>query len=597
MLRVQENAWREVKNLDGLWDFCSDEAERGFADAFYKGALPEAQQIAVPGSFNDQLPGQQLRDYVGDVWYQREVRVPAGWNGRRIVLRFGSVTHRGIVFVNDVKVAEHQGGYTPFEADITALVEAGKTFRLTVCCNNELSFDTIPPGMVVKGVDGKKRQIYFHDFFNYAGIHRHVELYCTAKEYISDVTVKTEVSEDLKRAVVKFKAEGPEGMTAVLLEADGTEVGRVQGAEGQFELTEPKLWQPGNAYLYTLKLCSAGDEYLQKVGVRCVEVRGEQFLINHQPFYFKGFGRHEDTIIHGKGEDAVMMVHDYNLMSWIGANSFRTSHYPYSEEQMDWADEHGVVVIDESPAVGFNFGLGLTSFEDMKKPELFSEKGISSRTQQAHLQVLRELYDRDKNRPAVVMWSVANEPDGTAEGADTYFKVIADFIHELDDTRPATCVNVMFSDYKNDKISDYFDVVCLNRYYGWYTQSGDLPAARARLDEELNGWRERLHQPIIITEYGADTVAGLHRLDADMWSEEYQCAYLKMCHQAFDACPAVVGEQVWNFADFATTEGVMRVGGNRKGVFTRDRSPKAAAFLFRKRWTRSEGKPCGGCCK
>ena len=107
----------------------------------------------------------------------------------------------------------------------------------------------------------------------------------------------------------------------------------------------------------------------------------------------------------------------------------------------------------------------------------------------------------------------------------------------------------------------------------------------AELEKELLAWQEKLHQPIIITEYGVDTLAGLHSMYTDMWSEEYQCAWLDMYHRVFDRVSAVVGEQVWNFADFATSQGILRVGGNKKGIFTRDRKPKSAAFLLQKRWT------------
>lgn len=588
MLRTQENAWREVKDLCGVWSFCTDPQGQGYDKRYYAGPLPEAVSIAVPGSFNDQIPGALLRDYCGDVWYQRTVRVPHGWEGKRIVLRFGSVTHKGTVFVNDTRVCEHSGGYTPFEADITDLVKAGQCFTLTVCCNNELSFETIPPGLVTTGVDGRKRQYYFHDFFNFAGIHRRVELYCTSKDFIEDVTVKTYVADDCKSATVSYAVKGPSDLKVALVDKEGTVVAEGSGPQGQFEVDNPILWQPGEGYLYTLQIDAPSDQYLQKVGIRCVEVKGEQFLINHKPFYFKGFGRHEDFIICGKGENQALMIHDYALLKWIGANSFRTSHYPYSEEQMDYADEHGIVVIDETPAVGFNFGLGLAAFDAIKLPKLFSKEGIGKKALEAHKRVLTELYQRDKNRPCVVLWSVANEPDGKAEGVREYFTHIAKLIHELDDTRPATCINVMFSNHEVDKISDLFDVCCLNRYYGWYVQSGDLAAAAKAYDKELAGWQQRLHQPIIITEYGADTMPGQHSIDADMWSEEYQCKYLTMCHEAFDRCSAVVGEHVWNLADFATTEGTMRVGGNRKGVFTRDRNPKAAAYVLKQRWSQKQ---------
>jgi beta-glucuronidase len=123
----------------------------------------------------------------------------------------------------------------------------------------------------------------------------------------------------------------------------------------------------------------------------------------------------------------------------------------------------------------------------------------------------------------------------------------------------------------------------LNRYYGWYVNEGDLLAAERALRAELEAWAGD-GKPIIITEYGADTLAGLHSVIPQQWSEEYQVDYLEMNHRVFDSIEAVVGEQVWNFADFATKTGVFRVDGNKKGVFTRDRRPKAAAHALRRRW-------------
>jgi beta-glucuronidase len=136
-----------------------------------------------------------------------------------------------------------------------------------------------------------------------------------------------------------------------------------------------------------------------------------------------------------------------------------------------------------------------------------------------------------------------------------------------------------------DRISDLFDVLCLNRYYGWYVDTGDLAAAEAHLEAELRGWEQAYGKPMIMTEYGADTVAGMHSVLAQPWTEEYQAAYLAMNHRVFDRIDSFVGEQVWNFADFQTAVGIIRVDGNKKGVFTRDRKPKAAAHELRGRWT------------
>lgn len=588
-LRPVETPTREIKKLDGLWAFSLDRENCGIDQRWWESALQESRAIAVPGSFNDQFADADIRNYAGNVWYQREVFIPKGWAGQRIVLRFDAVTHYGKVWVNNQEVMEHQGGYTPFEADVTPYVIAGKSVRITVCVNNELNWQTIPPGMVITDENGKKKQSYFHDFFNYAGIHRSVMLYTTPNTWVDDITVVTHVAQDCNHASVDWQVVANGDVSVELRDADQQVVATGQGTSGTLQVVNPHLWQPGEGYLYelcvTAKSQTECDIYPLRVGIRSVAVKGEQFLINHKPFYFTGFGRHEDADLRGKGFDNVLMVHDHALMDWIGANSYRTSHYPYAEEMLDWADEHGIVVIDETAAVGFQLSLGI-GFEAGNKPkELYSEEAVNGETQQAHLQAIKELIARDKNHPSVVMWSIANEPDTRPQGAREYFAPLAEATRKLDPTRPITCVNVMFCDAHTDTISDLFDVLCLNRYYGWYVQSGDLETAEKVLEKELLAWQEKLHQPIIITEYGVDTLAGLHSMYTDMWSEEYQCAWLDMYHRVFDRVSAVVGEQVWNFADFATSQGILRVGGNKKGIFTRDRKPKSAAFLLQKRWT------------
>src|SRR4051812_6349132 len=151
MLRPQDNVAREAQQLDGLWDFAVDAAGTGRAQGWWRGRLPSAQPIAVPASYNDVLADKGVHDHVGDVWYQRSVHVPRGWAGQRVVLRFDSATHRATVWVDNEQVAEHEGGYTPFEADITSRVQAGESHRVTVVVNNELSWQSIPPGVVQVG--------------------------------------------------------------------------------------------------------------------------------------------------------------------------------------------------------------------------------------------------------------------------------------------------------------------------------------------------------------------------------------------------------------------------------------------------------------
>jgi beta-glucuronidase len=590
MLRPQDNAIRETKRLDGLWSFAVDEHGVGRDSGWWRAPLPDPCPMPVPSSYNDVLVDPTLHDHVGDVWYQRTIFVPRGWDGRRVILRFDAATHRAAVWVDDTLVATHEGGYTPFEADITGIVQPGVGARVTVVVNNELTWESIPPGFVEEMADGQRRQRQYHDFFNYAGIHRGVWLYSTAPSHVADLTVTTDL--DAGAGVVRFTTEvaeqGERTLRVALHDADGDLVATATGNQDELRVPEPILWQPGHAYLYELRVeLMEGDRlvdlYVLPVGIRTVRVEGAQFLINGTPFYFRGFGMHEDLNVRGRGHDEASMMHDFALLQWLGANSFRTSHYPYAEEVLDLADRLGIVVIDETAAVGLNLGVGGGMFLGGPKTT-FTEDTIGAATQEAHRRAIEELIARDKNHPCVVLWSLANEPESHTDEALTYFEPLFEVARAADPSRPVSFVNMMFAQPDACKVSALADVIMINRYYGWYVEPGDLVAAEKGLEAELLGWSTKHGKPIIITEYGADAMPGLHTLEPVVWSEEYQAALLDTYHRVFDRVDAVVGEQVWNFADFATPPSFMRVDGNKKGVFTRDRHPKAAAHHLRRRW-------------
>ena len=591
MLRPRETATRERKSLDGLWRFALDGDGHGRRAEWWKNRLPGAQEIPVPASFNDLFGTAAAHDHVGDVWYQTVARIPHGWGGDRIVLRFDAATHSAIVWVRETQVVDHEGGYTPFEADVTELVEPGAEVRITAVVSNVLTWHTIPPGYVVETAGGARRQQLFHDFFNYAGLHRTVWLYRTPTSFVEDVTVTTGL--DGSTGTVGYEVEtgggGDVEVTAILRDAEGGEVARARGVTGELAVEDVRPWRPGEGYLYdlTVELHDGGgalvDTYALPVGIRTVRVDGSRFLINEEPFHFRGFGKHEDAAVRGKAHDNVFMVHDFALMEWLGANSFRTSHYPYAEEVLEFADRHGIVVIDETPAVGINSGLAAGAF-GADPHTTFSPDTVNEVTQEAHRRAIRELIARDKNHPCVVLWSIANEPESVTPESRAYFEPLAAETRRLDPTRPIGFANVMTSTPDVDVITDLFDVVMLNRYYGWYVSPGDLASAEAALDAEISSWVTAYDKPILFTEYGADTYPGVHDIVPGPWSEEYQAEVIAMFHRVFDRFDAVVGEQIWNFADFATAPGVMRVDGNKKGVFTRERRPKAAAHMLRRRW-------------
>jgi beta-glucuronidase len=227
-----------------------------------------------------------------------------------------------------------------------------------------LTWHTIPPGQIVESTAGVRRQQIFHDFFNYAGIHRTVWLYSTPASYVGDVTVVTEVegSTGTVRFDVEQRGQAAEEVRVTLRDAEGRLVADARAGSGTLTVTDVHRWQPGDGYLYELGVelrdgDRLTDAYSLPVGIRSVRVDGHRFLINDEPFHFRGFGKHEDAAVRGKAHDDALMVHDFALMDWIGANSFRTSHYPYAEEVLEYADRHGIVVIDETPAVGINSGL------------------------------------------------------------------------------------------------------------------------------------------------------------------------------------------------------------------------------------------------
>ncbi|CAN9501606.1 unnamed protein product [Ophioblennius macclurei] len=600
MLFPRESSSRELKELNGLWAFRADNSpnrNRGFEESWYRQRLSETGPVIdmpVPASYNDITQDWSLRDFIGWVWYDREVQLPQRWiadEGTRLVLRVGSAHYYAIVWVNGVKVTEHNGGHLPFEAEIGSLFRKDPTnpCRITIAVNNTLTLQTLPPGSIQfmrdtsRYPDGFFVQSTSFDFFNYAGIHRSVLLYTTPRAYVDDITVVTdfEDSTGVVKYAVSVVGTTTGSLKVTLMDKDRHCVASANGSSGVLKVSDVKLWWPylmhdNPAYLYSLevRLTTAGDGssedvYTLPVGIRTVEVTGTKFLINKKPFYFHGVNKHEDSDLRGKGFDWPLIVKDFNLLKWLGANSFRTSHYPYAEEILQMCDRHGIVVIDECPGVG------------IKDIRSFGNASLKH-----HLEVMNELVLRDKNHPSVVMWSVANEPAAEMPPADFYFKTLIQHTKELDPTRPVTFITDSY--YARDKGAPYVDVICVNSYFSWYHDPGHLEVIQLQVNTHFESWYKKYQKPIIQSEYGADTVPGFHSDPPVMFSEEYQSEVLRNYHNVFDQKMSqyLVGELIWNFADFMTAQGVTRVVGNKKGVFTRQRQPKASAFVLRERYWR-----------
>ena len=578
-LYPQNNAARTLVDLGGIWDFRL-EGDR------------EWQRISVPASYNDQSPDPRFRRHVGKAEYRRKITVPSLWKGMRVCLRFDGAAHSARILLDGKEIGSHRGGFLPFEVELGGILEAGESAWLTVETDNRINHSTLPigteDGSAFLGSDnpgitaveaGKKRQLEqginqpAFDFFNYTGLQRPVRLIATPKAYIRDVTVVARTDGTVCWSAETCGGEGQE-VRVEFLDAEEKTVAAGAGSEGSVRIPEPRLWEPrpGTPYLYTARFTFGEDIYEQPFGIREVRVEGTRFLINGKPFRFHGPCKHEDSAFHGRGMDQTLNMTDINLYRWLHANCFRTSHYPYAEEMYRLCDREGIVIVDETPAVGMwadeNYGWNLKAY---------------------HEEVLKDMIARDKNHPCVVMWSLGNEPDTETypDKAYDYWHPLYELAHREDPQgRPVTLVGCQ-NRYERDRIIPAMDVVMINRYYGWYNLSGDLETARYALRMELDWW-EKLGKPLILSEYGADTIPGLHGAAPEMFTEEFQVAFYETFNACLDEREFIIGEMPWNFADFSTCQGPLRVGGNRKGLFSRDRQPKMAAHYFRKRWGEME---------
>uniref|UniRef100_A0A6M2DP63 Beta-glucuronidase n=1 Tax=Xenopsylla cheopis TaxID=163159 RepID=A0A6M2DP63_XENCH len=555
MLKPIESETREIRSLDGLWNFrvaASNDTLLGFKQKWYNGPLSESGPVIdmpVPSSYNDITQEKEIRDHLGFVWYDRTFYVPLRWNdpimndsasGTRVWLRFGSVHYSAKVYINGNLSMTHDIGHLPFEADITNLLKFGEENRVTVSCDNTLRQDTVPQGghtQLDSDHGPTLMQTYTFDFFNYAGIHRPVLLYTTPRVYISDVTISTNISGNEGIINYKIKYSGLENTDnevsfhIEVYDQSGTFILNAtadSNLSGSISIPEAKLWWPylmheDPGYMYTLKIILSTqqqqniDVYRQLVGIRTISWTETALLINNKEIYLRGFGRHEDSDLRGKGLDLALLAKDYNLIKWVGANSYRTSHYPYSEEIMDMADRVGIMIIDECPSV------------------------------------------------------------------DT--ESVVQHVKSLDASRPITLATNR--GVSEDKAIQHVDIISFNHYYGWYTYPGRIDMITQEVIKIAKNWHNTFKKPVLMSEYGADTVEGLHISPDFVFSEEYQVEMMSKHFQAFDKLREegfFIGEFIWNFADFKTAQSTTRVGGNKKGIFTRQRQPKAAAHHLRTRY-------------
>lgn len=553
MLYPQCNAKRFTTSLNGVWNF-------KFVGDDYKPdyAATDCRPMAVPASINELFTEMNDKKYVGKVLYEREFSLPA-LDGTVYRLRIGASSHKCEVYLNGKKIGEGINGFYPVDLSLDDLKEIN---RLSIIIDNRLTQHTFPNGRMING-----KQVIKHDFYNFTGIHRDVIAYTLPKRHIDDIIIRTVVDGDYKKVSVCVKGEY-DNVNFMVYDKNGVKV--VDTKNSVFTIDNPSIWDIGEPNLYKLAVSTDTDYYEETFGIRKVEVNDGKFLLNDKPVYFKGFGMHEDFFVIGKANNTAVSIRNFECLKWIGANSFRTSHYPYSEEMMSLADKYGFLVIDEAPTAGM-----------VLWDKCFGEGAADDESLALHKELMKQLYERDKNHPCVVMVSVSNEPGVKEKESEKYFEEVFAYTRKFWEV-PVTFVDTWHAD--TSYAAQFSDVICVNRYLGWYTDHSELEVIDGQLTKDLTDFYDKYKKPVILSEFGADTIEGLHTLPYESFSEEFQAAYLAENCKTLDKLDFCIGEHVWNFADFKTKESPDRVRGNRKGVFTKDRQPKLAAYFLRKRW-------------
>ncbi|WP_338598930.1 glycoside hydrolase family 2 TIM barrel-domain containing protein [Sulfolobus tengchongensis] len=560
--------YRQRISLEGFWKFRLDERDLGEKENWY-GGFESDDVIYVPASWNEQNPDWD--QFSSIAWYEKKVFINEEHNNKEAWIIFDGAGYFTKVWINGSYIGSHEGSFTKFKFSIKDKLTFGDFNNIIVRIDNKPDVHNLPPA--------KELNVTAFDFFNYGGIHRPVYIELADECHVEDLTIHTKANGKLRLKAevncneydLKIRLMDKE-MNNLILE-DEIKGAKSRIVEYERSVNNVKPWDPESPNLYILILDvyvnhKLRDSVYERIGFRDVEIRNGRIYLNNRPIFLKGFGRHEDFPVLGKYMYGAVLIRDFYLMKKIGANSFRTSHYPYSDEHLDLADELGFLVILEPPLCYSNINRILNKEEIAK---LFSDERYLEKAKS----VINEMIKQHKNRPSVIMYSVTNEPPSDIPEVAEFIRKIAEYFKVLDPTRGTT-----FASHRsiNDLALGCVDVISLNYYHGWYTEWGEISKGVSIMLREIEEIHKRFpDKPIMITEFGADAILGLHSDPPQMWSEEYQEEMIRSYVETLMRRDYIVGLHIWNFADFRSTQSPMRSILNRKGIFTRDRQPKLSA--------------------
>lgn len=568
-LAIQNPDSRNSILLDGRWDTIVDPYENGYYNyryeesetGFFKNAKPanisdlveydfsSSPKLKVPGDWNTQ--DDKLFLYEGTLWYHRDFDIGKK-SDQQYSVYFGAVNYNATVYLNGEKIGTHEGGFTPFQFDVTARIKAG-TNSLVVKVDNRRERDQIPTVNT--------------DWWNYGGITRSVKILTYPKAHIDDYLLQ----------LSKSKANTIEGWVKVsnVIKTDDQSVELQipelnikqkiainKNGEGKFSISaKPVLWNPQAPKIYAVNLVYQQETLNDKIGFRTIETEGENILLNGKSIFLTGISIHEESGLHpGRAwseEDARYILQSAKD---LGCNFVRLAHYPHSENMIKVADEMGLLVWSEIPVYW---------------TVLFNNPAVYAKAEAQ----LTEMISRDKNRASVILWSMANETP-VSPARTKFITQLAQKARQLDDSRLITAALETHNDAEKQKVIDdplssVVDVIGINSYCGWYVAT---PGSCAGFK-----WSSPYHKPMIMSEFGADALQGNHGIKEQRWTEEYQADVYNNNLAMIDNISFIRGMSPWILRDFRSPRRPLpniQDFWNRKGLISDKGVKKKSWFIL-----------------
>lgn len=549
---------RKTLILNGAWHAIPDPYNTGHQYRFWENLSPATANgrtveynfdaspvLNVPGDWNSQR--EKLYLYEGTLWYKTAFNYTKAANTRTF-LHFGAGNYKTTVYLNGTKLGEHEGGYTPFNFEVSDKLREGENV-LIVEVNNTRRADAVPALAT--------------DWWNYGGITRDVKLVEVPETFVQDYFIQLAKGSNNEIAGW-IKLNGTKLSNQATLEIPELGIKKILTADkdGRAEFRIPAkltLWSPENPKLYDITVSTATDIIHDQIGFRTIEARGTQILLNGKPVFLRGISIHEEAAF--RGGRAFTEEDDRILLNWakeLGCNYVRLAHYPHNEYMTRLADRMGLLVWSEVPVY-------------------WDTAWTNPQTLQVAQEMLRDNIARDHNRASIILWSIANETPISAERTD-FLKNLAAYARQLDSTRLLTAAmnrtanSDGFVRTLSDPLGEYIDVLGLNEYVGWY--EGRIE------DMDKIQWQNPLNKPVIVSEFGAETPFNVHGPADQKWNEEYQVRVYENQLKMLSKVPSIVGMSPWLLMDFRSPRRFLigiQDDYNRKGLIS-DRGQHKRAF-------------------